>query len=77
MKSQLEDFKEECAKSKTTQLNKINLLESQIKELQKSKDNGPNVWKVRGIHALLPGRRPAVGFNFWDEKNVENSQKRS
>lgn len=47
MKSQLEDFKEECSKSKTTQLNRITLLENQIKELQqKSKDSGTNVWKV-------------------------------
>lgn len=46
MKSQLEDFKEECSKSKTTQLNKITSLENQIKEFQKTKDNGTSVWKV-------------------------------
>lgn len=46
LKSQLEDFKEESSKSKTTQAQKITLLENQIKELQKTKDNGSNVWKV-------------------------------
>lgn len=46
MKSQLEDFKEECLKTKTTQLNKITALEKQIEELRKTKDNGTTVWKV-------------------------------
>lgn len=46
MKSQLEDFKDECSKSKTTQQSKITSLENQVKELQKIKDDGTNGWKV-------------------------------
>lgn len=52
LKSQLEDFKEESSKSKTTQAQKITLLENQIKELQKTKDNGSNVWKVWIVYNL-------------------------
>lgn len=49
MKSQLDDIKDECSKSKTTQLNKIASLESQIKELQKVNDDGTNIWKVQSL----------------------------
>lgn len=53
LKSQLEDFKDECSKLKSAQLSKINSLESQIKELHKGKDDDANQWKVLTVISVL------------------------
>lgn len=67
LKSQLEDFKEECSKAKTTQTTRITSLENQIKELQKTKDNGTNVWKVmaHSIRPMLEQRLRSKSLKFW------------